>query len=57
MPLFHDPRDRARYMEAEKIAVDLATALMIGEPAKDEEAEQHGTSDRECSDNSQSGQI
>lgn len=49
---FRDDMDRARYMEAEKIAVDIATALLIQEPGEGE-AVRDG-SGRECLDDTDS---
>lgn len=34
MPRFASAEERARYMVEQGIAVDMATALMIGEPAE-----------------------
>ena len=46
MPHFRNALDRARFMEAEKIAVDLATALMIGEPEPEEAAKDGSDGER-----------
>lgn len=56
MPQFRDPLERARYMESEGVAVDTATALMIGEPKKKKKEAVKDGPDRKRPDNSDSGE-
>lgn len=56
MPQFRDPLERARYMESEGVAVDTATALMIGEPKKKKKEAVKDGPNRKRPDNSDSGE-
>ncbi len=57
MPRFASAEERARYMVEQGIAVDMATALAIGEPAEPEGVrEDAGNFEPACADDSGGGQ-